>query len=148
MFDITYLGRRCFRFIRRYPRTWITIGFLLIFGIGVWLGQTVQFSKITDYFRSFSDRDRTDVTKSVARGIVHRHIQDKGVLTNILAVSPAKGDTSIFESRHIVLRKSTHRSSKIEGGNITPTIRRRMLSTTALLSPWSRRSYTRAYIHI
>ena len=41
--------------------------------------------------------------------------------------------TSIFESRHIYLRKSTHRSSKIEGGNITPTIRRRILSTTALL---------------
>ena len=54
----------------------------------------------------------------------------------------SKGDTSIFESRHIDLRKSTYRSSKIEGGNITPTIRRRILSTTALLSPWSRRSYT------
>ena len=90
-----------------------------------------------------------------------------------------KVDTSIFESRHIDLRrsthrdidlrrathrsskvdtsiidlrKSTHRSSKIEGGNITPTIRRRILSTTALLiSPWSRRSYTRSfcsYIHV
>ena len=55
----------------------------------------------------------------------------------------SKVDTSIFESRHIDLRrsthrdldlrKSTHRSSKIEGGNITPTIRRRILSTTALL---------------
>ena len=80
-----------------------------------------------------------------------------------------KVDTSIFESRHIDLRrsthrdidirrathrsskvdtsiidlrKSTHRSSKIEGGSITPTIHRRILSTTALLSPWSRRSYT------
>ena len=80
-----------------------------------------------------------------------------------------KVDTSIFESRHIDLRRSTHRdidlrrathrsskvdtsiidlrklthrSSKIEGGNITPTIRRRILSTTALLSPWSRQSYT------
>ena len=52
---------------------------------------------------------------------------------------------------HIDLRKSTHQSSKIEGGNITPTIRRRILSTTALLSPWSRQSYTRSfcsYIHI
>lgn len=88
MFDITYLGRRCFRFIRRYSRTWTIIGFLLILGIGIWLGQTVQFSKITDYFRSFADRERTDVTKSVARGITHRQIQDKGVLTNILAVSP------------------------------------------------------------
>ena len=56
----------------------------------------------------------------------------------------SKGDTSIFESQHIDLRKSTHRSSKIEGGNITPTIRRRILSTTALLSPWNRRSYTRS----
>ena len=88
MFDITYLGRRCFRFIRRYPRTWTIVGFLLIFGIGIRLGQTVQFSKITDYFRSFADSERTDVTKSVARGIVHRQILDNGVLTNILAVSP------------------------------------------------------------
>ena len=88
VFDITYLGRRCFRFIRRYPRTWTIIGFLLILGIGIQLGQTVQFSKITDYFRSFADRERTDVTKSVARGVVHRQIQDNGVLTNILEVSP------------------------------------------------------------
>ena len=88
MFDITYLGRRCFRFIRRYPRTWTTIGFLLILSIGIRLGQTVQFSKITDYFRSFVDHERIDVTKSVARGIVHRQILDNGVLTNILAVSP------------------------------------------------------------
>ncbi|MCE2415686.1 phosphodiester glycosidase family protein [Candidatus Poribacteria bacterium] len=88
MFDITYLGRRCFRFIRRYPRTWTIIGFLLILSIGIWLGQTVQFSKITDYFRSFTERERTDATKSVAQGIEHRQIQEKGVLTNILAVSP------------------------------------------------------------
>ena len=88
MFDLTYLGRRCFRFIRRYPRTWTIVGFLLILGIGIRLGQTVQFNKITDYFRSFADRERTDVTQSVARGITHRQIQDKGVLTNILAVSP------------------------------------------------------------
>ena len=88
MFDITYLGRRCFRFIKRYPRTWTIVGFLLILCIGIRLGQTVQFSKITDYFRSFADPKRTDVTKSVARGIVHRQIQDKGILTNILAVSP------------------------------------------------------------
>lgn len=88
MFDITYLGRRCFGFIRRYPRTWTIIGFLLILGIGVRLGQTVQFSKITDYFRSFVDREQTDVTQSVARGVVHRQIQDKGMLTNILSVSP------------------------------------------------------------
>lgn len=92
MFDITYLGRRCFRFIKRYPRTWTIIGFLLILGIGIKLGQTVQFSKITDYFRSFADRERTDVTKSVAPGITHRQIQDKGMLTNILSVSPDAAD--------------------------------------------------------
>lgn len=92
MFDITYLGRRCFRFIRRYPRTWTVIGFLLIFSIGIRLGQTGVVNKITDYFRSFTDRERTDVTKSVARGIVHRQIQDKGMLTNILAVSPEAVD--------------------------------------------------------
>ena len=92
MFDIAYLGRRCFRFIRRYPRTWTIVGFLLILGIGIQLGQTVQFSKVSDYFRSFTDRERTDVTKSVARGVVHRQIQDKGVLTNILMVSPETVD--------------------------------------------------------
>ena len=59
----------------------------------------------------------------------------------------SKGDISIFESRHIDHRKSTHRSSKIERGNITPTIRRRILFPTALLSPWSRRSYTRSYVY-
>ncbi len=88
MFDITYLGQQCFRFIRRYPRTWTIVGFLLILGIGIRLGQTVQFSKVTDYFRSFVDREQTDVTKSVARGITHRQIQNKGMLTNILSVSP------------------------------------------------------------
>ena len=92
MFDITYLGRRCFRFIRRYPRTWTIIGFLLIFSIGIRLGQTGAVTKITDYFRSFTDRERMDVTTSVARGIVHRQIQDKGMLTNILAVSPEAVD--------------------------------------------------------
>ena len=88
MFDITYLGRRCFRFIRRYPRTWTVIGFLLILSIGIRLGQTGAVNKITDYFQSFTDREQTDVTKSVARGITHRQIQNKGMLTNILAVSP------------------------------------------------------------
>ena len=34
------------------------------------------------------DRERSDVTKSVAQGISHRQILDKGVLTNILSVSP------------------------------------------------------------
>ena len=87
MFDITYLGRRCFRFIGRYPRTFTIIGLLLIFCIGVRVGQTVQFSSITDYFRSFVDRERSDVTKSVAQGITHRQILENGVLTNVLSVA-------------------------------------------------------------
>ena len=98
MFDITYLGRRCFRFIRRYPRTWTIIGFLLIFGIGIRLGQTGAVNKITDYFRSFTDRERMDVTTSVARGVVHRQIQDKGMLTNILAVSPEAVDVRPYRA--------------------------------------------------
>ena len=88
MFDIAYLGRRCFRGIKRCPRTSITVGFLLIFCIGIWTGKSVQFSKITDYVRSYFDTERRDVTQSVARGILHRQIQHKGVLTNILTVSP------------------------------------------------------------
>ena len=98
MFDITYLGRRCFRFIRRYPRTWTIIGFLLIFSIGIRLGQTGAVNKITDYFRSFTDRERMDVTTSVARGVVHRQIQDKGMLTNILAVSPEAVDVRPYRA--------------------------------------------------
>ena len=88
MFDITYLGRRCFGFIKRYPRLSITVSLLSVFCIGIWAGRTIQFSKITDYFRSYTDPEVSDVTKSVAPGIVHRQILDNGVLTNILAVSP------------------------------------------------------------
>ena len=88
MFDITYLGQRCFRCLKRYPRTSTTVSFLLIFCIGIWTGKSIQVSKITDYVRSYFDTERRDVTQSVARGIIHRQIQHKGVLTNILAVSP------------------------------------------------------------
>ena len=88
MFDITYLGQRCFGFIKRYPRTWTAVGLLLVFCLGIWAGRVIQFSKITDYFRSYTDPERSDVTKSVAEGIAHRQILDNGVLTNILAVSP------------------------------------------------------------
>ena len=87
MFDITYLGRRCFRFIKRYPRTWLTVSLLSVFCLGIWAGRAIQFSKITDYFRSYTDPERSDVTKSIAQGIVHRQILDNGVLTNILTVS-------------------------------------------------------------
>ena len=127
-----------------------------------------------------------DVRRSTHRLSIFegRHINHRSskVDTSIIGLRRSthpslKVDTSIFESRHIDLRRSTHRdidlrrathnlrratyrslkvdtsiidhrSSKIEGGNITPTIRRRILSTTALLSPWSRQSYTRSYVHV
>lgn len=88
MFDIVYLGQRFFRFIKRYPRTFTSIGFLLIFGIGIWVGREVQFGKIPDYFKSYTDPERSDETKQVLPGIVHRQILDDGVLTNILSVAP------------------------------------------------------------
>ena len=88
MFDITYLGRRCFRFIKRHPRISTLVSLLLVFCLGIWAGRAIQFRKITDYFRSYTDPERSDVTKSVAQGIVHRQILDNGVLTNIFAVAP------------------------------------------------------------
>ncbi len=48
----------------------------------------VQFGKIADYVRSFSQTAGSDVTRSVAPGIVHRQIARKGMLTNILTISP------------------------------------------------------------
>ena len=61
-----------------------------------------------------------------------------------------KVDTSIIESRRIDLRRSNAETPTIRrriSNAETPTIRRRILSTTALLSPWSRRSYTRSYVY-
>ena len=122
-----------------------------------------------DYRSSKVGTSITDLRKSTHRSSVfegqHIHLRrsthrSSKVETSIsegrhiVTHRSSKGDTSIFEGRHrsskgdTDLRKSTHRSSKIERGNITPTIRRRILSTTALLSPWSRRSYTRSYVHV
>ena len=69
-----------------------------------------------------------------------RHIDLRRSTHRDIALRRATHRSSKVDTSIIDLRKSTHRSSKIEGGNITPTIRRRILSTTALLSPWSRRS--------
>ena len=88
MFDITYLGQRCFRFIKRHPCISTAVSLLSVFCVGIWIGKTVQFSKITDYFRSYTDPEMSDVTKSIAQGITHRQILNNGVLTNILAISP------------------------------------------------------------
>ena len=88
MFDIAYLARRCFRFIKRYPRTWIIIGFLATFGIGIWVGREVQFGKIPDYFKSYTDLERSDETRQISPGIIHRQMLNNGVLTNILFIRP------------------------------------------------------------
>ena len=91
MFDITYLGRRCFRFIRRYPRTSIAVSLLMVFCMGIWVGRKSPpwlGSTIVNYLRSHVKPERSDVTKSVAHGITHRQILVNGVLTNILSVSP------------------------------------------------------------
>ena len=61
-----------------------------------------------------------------------RHIVTSIVYLRKAIHRSSKVATSIFESRHIDLRKSPHRFSKIEGRSITPTIRHRILSTTAL----------------
>ena len=98
MFDITYLGRRCFGFIKRHPRISTLVSLLFVFYLGIWAGRTVEFSKITGYFHSYTDPERSDVTKSVAQGIVHRQILDNGVLTNILAVSADAADVRPYRA--------------------------------------------------
>ena len=134
-----------YRVYRLYDTTFQNAGNLIFF--------PVRSSKV--------DTSMTDLRRSTHRSSVfegqHIHLrrsthrsskvdtsisEGRHIVTSIFEGRHTKGDTSIFESRHI-----DHRSSKIEGGNITPTIRRRILSTTALLSPWSRRSYTRSYVH-
>ena len=75
------------------------------------------------------DHRSSKVNTSISEG---RHIDLRRSTHRDIDRRSSKGDTSIFESRHIDLRKSPHRFSKIEGRNITPTIRHRILSTTAL----------------
>ena len=75
------------------------------------------------------DHRSSKVNTSISEG---RHIDLRRSAHRDIDRRSSKGDTSIFESRHIDLRKSPHRFSKIEGRNITPTIRHRILSTTAL----------------
>ena len=83
---------------------------------------------------SISEGRHIDLRRSTHRSPkVNTSIFDgRHIVTSIVTRLSSKGDTSIFESRHIDLRKSPHRFSKIEGRNITPTIRHRILSTTAL----------------
>lgn len=91
MFDITYLGQRCFRLMRCYPRTSIVVSLLVVFCIGIWVGRKSPpwlGITIVNYLRSHISPERSDVTTSIAHGITHRQILDGGVLTNILSVSP------------------------------------------------------------
>ena len=125
-----------------------------------------------DYRLSMVVTSITNLRRSTHRSSVfegqHMHLRRSTHRSSKVDTSISGGRhivTSIFEGRHIDLRRATHRyskvdtsilnlrksmhrSSKIEGGNITPTIRRRILPTTALLSPWSGRSYTRSYVHV
>ena len=59
----------------------------------------------------------------------------------------SKGDTPIFESRHI-----DHRSSKVDASIFEDRRRKHHTynssSNIVHLSPWSRRSYTRSYVHV
>ena len=75
-----------------------------------------------DHRSSIFEGQHIDLRRSTHRSSTHRDIDRLS----------SKGDTSIFESHHIDLRKSPHPFSKIECRNITPTIRHRILSTTAL----------------
>lgn len=88
MFDIFYLARRFVGFIKRYPRTWTIIGFLIFFGIGIWVGKVVPIKKVPEYVKSYTDPVKSDETEQVFPGIVHRQILNDGVLTNILSVKP------------------------------------------------------------
>ena len=99
-------------------------------------------TSITDLRRS--TRRSSKVNTSISEG---RHIDLRRSTHRDIDRRSSKGDTSIFESRHIDLRVAPHRFSKIEGRNITPTIRHR---TCPQLPPksLSRRSYARSYVYI
>lgn len=98
MFDIVYLIRRFIGFIKRYPRTFTIIGLLCFFSVGIWVGREVRFEKIPDYFKSYTDPIKTDETKQIFPGIVHRQILDDGVLTNVLAVSPDAANVGLYRA--------------------------------------------------
>ena len=98
MFDIVYLIRQFIGFIRRYPRTFTIIGLLCMFSIGIWVGREVRFEKIPNYFKSYTDPIKTDETKQIFPGIVHRQILDDGILTNVLAVSPDAANVGLYRA--------------------------------------------------
>ena len=104
-----------------------------------------------DYRSSMVDTSITDLRRSTYRSSVFegQHIQLRRSIHRSSKVDTFISEgrhivTSIFEGRHIDLRRATHRYSKVNTSifesrrfdlrNITPTIRRRILHTTALLS--------------
>ena len=100
-----------------------------------------------DYRSSMVDTSINDLRRSTHRSLVfegqHIHLRRSTHRSSKVDTSISEGRhivTSLFEGRHIDIRKLTHRSSKVDasifkdrGGNITPTIRRQILPTTALL---------------
>lgn len=88
MFDIFYLVRRFVDFVRRYPRTWTIVGFLTFLTIGIVIGRVVPIKKVPQYVKSYTDPIKSDESKEVFPGVVHRQILDDGVLTNVLSVKP------------------------------------------------------------
>lgn len=69
-----------------------------MFSIGIWVGREVRFEKIPNYFKSYTDPIKTDETKQIFPGIVHRQILDDGVLTNILAISPDAANVGLYRA--------------------------------------------------
>ncbi len=104
MFDSSGSGRCCPRLISsisRYSRIrgiWITVGMLLMFCLGIWVGRKAPFGKIADYVRSYTDFTRSDVTRQLTRGITHRQICENGVLTNILTVAPTAAEVRPYRA--------------------------------------------------
>ena len=80
-----------------------------------------------DHRSSKIDTSITDLRRSTRRSSIFegQHIDLRRSTHRDIDRRSSKGDTSIFESRHIDLRVAPHRFSKIEGRNITPTIRHR-----------------------
>ena len=69
-----------------------------MFSIGIWVGREVRFEKIPNYFKSYTDPIKTDETKQIFPGIVHRQILDDGILTNVLAVSPDAATVGLYRA--------------------------------------------------
>ncbi len=110
MFDIVYLMRRGFHGMKRYPRFWLTVAFLLTFVLGIWTGRAARFSQLKQYVTSYLDFSRRDVTQRIAPGIVHRQMQHRGVLTNVLEMSPAAVEIRPYRALEAGIGTETLRS--------------------------------------